>query len=136
MSEQLLDTHPLLWALAGDARLPAPLAAAIAAAPSRFVVSDVTFWEIGIKRSVGKLRVPDDLPRVVAELGFGATPITRSQAWSVSELPLHHRDPFDRLLIAQAADLGLPVVTADAAFAAYEVAVEWPATPGAEGPKV
>lgn len=126
MSTQLLDTHPLLWALSAHPNLPDALAAAIDANPSRFLVSDVTLWEIAIKRSTGKLQVPDYVPEIVADLGFGAVRIDRRQTWDVRQLPLHHRDPFDRLLIAQARDLGVPVVTRDAAFAAYDVAVAWP----------
>lgn len=126
MSAHLLDTHPLLWALSEHPDLPEPLATAIDADPSRFLVSDVTLWEIAIKQATGKLQVPDYLPEIVAELGFGAVRIARRQTWDVRKLPLHHRDPFDRLLIAQARDLGVPVVTRDAAFDAYDVAVVWP----------
>lgn len=126
VTTHLLDTHPLLWALGGHHALPASLAAAIDADPSRFLVSDVTLWEIAIKRSTGKLQVPDYVPELVAELGFGAVRIDRRQTWDVRKLPLHHRDPFDRLLIAQARDLGVPVVTRDAAFGAYDVTIAWP----------
>lgn len=126
MTNQLLDTHPLLWALSEHPNLPASMAADIDADPSRFLVSDVTLWEIAIKRSTGKLQVPDYLPEIVAELGFGAVRIARRQTWDVRKLPLHHRDPFDRLLIAQARDLDVPVVTRDAAFVDYDVAVTWP----------
>lgn len=126
MTELLLDTHPLLWALSEHPELPEPLAAAIDADPSQFLVSDVTLWEIAIKQATGKLQVPDYLPEIVAELGFGAVRIARRQAWHVRELPLHHRDPFDRLLIAQARNLGVPVVTRDPAFEAYDVEVAWP----------
>ena len=121
----LLDTHPLLWALAGDARLSRSLSQNIARDPTTFGVSDVVLWEIAIKRSTGKLSTPDELPQVVAELGFFQVPITRTQVWAVRDLPLHHRDPFDRLLVAQARDLGIPLVTADEAFSAYDVAVLW-----------
>lgn len=126
MTARLLDTHPLLWALSEHPNLPASMAAAIDADPSRFLVSDVTLWEIAIKQATGKLQVPDYLPEIVAELGFGAVRIARRQTWDVRKLPFHHRDPFDRLLIAQARDLGVPVVTRDAAFDAYDVAVAWP----------
>lgn len=126
MTTQLLDTHPLLWALSEHPELPGSLAVAIDADPSRFLVSDVTLWEIAIKQATGKLQVPDYLPSIVVDLGFGSAPIARRQTWDVRKLPLHHRDPFDRLLIAQARDLGVPVVTRDAAFAAYDVAVAWP----------
>ncbi|MCK9247773.1 MAG: type II toxin-antitoxin system VapC family toxin [Solirubrobacteraceae bacterium] len=131
MTVVLLDTHPLLWALGRDPRLPEALAERLDADPSRFLVSDATLWEIAIKRSTGKITVPDDLPRIVDDLGFGAAPITRRQTWAVRALPFHHRDPFDRLLISQARDLRIPVVTADAAFSAYEVQVDWPTSPPA-----
>lgn len=126
MTRRLLDTHALLWALAGDERLPAAIVSDLDREPADFLVSDVTFWEIAVKRSAGKLSVPGDLPRVVDEIGLLTVAISRQQAWSVSGLALHHRDPFDRLLIAQAQDLDLPIVTADGAFGAYDVAVSWP----------
>jgi PIN domain nuclease of toxin-antitoxin system len=121
----LLDTHPLLWALAGDERLPRWLTEDLDEDPSAFGVSDVCLWEIAIKRSTGKLRTPDQLPQILADLGFHHVSITRSQAWAVGDLPFHHRDPFDRLLVAQARDLGVPLITADAALSAYDVAVLW-----------
>jgi len=82
-------------------------------------------WEIAIKRSSGKLRTPDDLPQIVAELCFPQVSLTRTQVWAVRNLPFHHHDPFDRLLVAQARDLGVPLVTADDALSAYDVAVLW-----------
>lgn len=126
MIDRLLDTHALLWALAGDPRLPASIGEALDADPTCFGVSDASFWEIAVKRSAGKLVVPADLPQVVDLLGLARVAITREQAWAVHDLDLHHRDPFGRLLVAQARDLGVAVVTADAAFAAYDVTVDWP----------
>ena len=121
----LLDTHALLWALEGDPRLPGWLIGEIEDDPSRFGVSDVTVWEIAIKRSAGKLEVPEDLPEIVASLGFSRVPLERRQAWAVRSLPRHHGDPFDRLLLAQAEDLGIALVSADAAFGAYGADVRW-----------
>jgi PIN domain nuclease of toxin-antitoxin system len=121
----LLDTHPLLWALADDGRLPAWLREDIGRNAAGFGVSDACMWEIAIKRSTGKLRLPDDLPRIVAELGFQQVSITRTQVWAARDLPFHHRDPFDRLLVAQARDLSIPIVTADEALSDYDVAVLW-----------
>jgi len=121
----LLDTQVLLWILAGDPRMPAWLGENIDRDPATFGVSDVCLWEIAIKRSTGKLRCPDDLPRVIAELGFDHVSISRDQVWAVRDLPLHHRDPFDRLLVAQARDLGVPLVTADQTMTAYDVAIVW-----------
>jgi PIN domain nuclease of toxin-antitoxin system len=122
---ELLDTAPLLWALSADPRLPPALASDIDRDPTRFGVSDVSLWEIAVKRSLGKLDTPDDLPEIVAELGFGHVPITRRQVWAVRDLPFHHRDPFDRLLVAQARDLGVPIVSADGSMAEYDVSMRW-----------
>ncbi len=121
----LLDTHALLWTLADDDRLPDALAAEIDADPAGFAVSDVSLWEIAIKRSTGRLTVPDDLPQIVDGLGFTAVPIQRRQAWGVRDLPFHHRDPFDRLLVAQARDLGLPLISADPQLRAYDIDLRW-----------
>lgn len=121
----LLDTHPLLWALGGDERLATWLRDDLERDATRYAVSDVSLWEIAIKRATGKLRTPDDLPHLVAQLGFQQVSITRAQVWAVGDLPLHHRDPFDRLLVAQAHDLGVALVTADDALSAYDVPVLW-----------
>ena len=125
MIDALLDTHSLLWVLADDERLPPWLGVDVVRDPARFAVSDVSFWEIAIKRATGRLRAPEDLPDIVAELGFGQAPITRTQVWGVGDLPMHHRDPFDRLLVSQAIDLGVPLITADPDMSRYEVAVLW-----------
>jgi PIN domain nuclease of toxin-antitoxin system len=121
----LLDTQVVLWALAADERLPAWLGEEIDRDPGAFGVSEVCLWEIAIKRSTRKLRVPDELPQVVAEVGFQQVSITRSQVWAVRDMPFHHRDPFDRLLVAQARDLGTRLVTAGRAMSAYDVAILW-----------
>jgi PIN domain nuclease of toxin-antitoxin system len=121
----LLDTHVLLWHLSGDRRLPLHLATEIDRDPSLFGVSDVCLWEVAIKIATGRLQAPDDLPNVVVEAGFQAVPIATRHVWTVRDLPFHHRDPFDRLLVAQSIDLGVPVVTSDPAFAVYDVAVRW-----------
>ena len=89
------------------------------------MVSMASLWEIAIKTALGKLDAPDDLPERVQELGFELLPITPEHAWCVRALPHHHGDPIDRLLIAQAQLERLPIVTADAAFNDYDVAVIW-----------
>src|SRR4051794_2640224 len=97
----LLDTHALLWYALGDRdRISRPLQKRIESGPA--IASVASFWEIAIKSALGKLEVPDDLPALVASLGFEALPVTSEHVWVVRELPHHHRDPFDRLLIAQA----------------------------------
>lgn len=125
MARLLIDSHVLLWHVEDDARLgPAPTAA-MEASDAEVFVSTASLWEIAIKASVGKLEVPDDLPRQVEEMGFELLPVTAEHAWRVRSLPHHHGDPFDRLLIAQAQLERLPVVTADPAFGEYDVAVVW-----------
>lgn len=73
----------------------------------------------------GKLQVSADLPQTIAELGFARVAITPSQIWALGDLPLHQRDPFDRLLISQALELALPLITGDTAMSAYDVATLW-----------
>jgi PIN domain nuclease of toxin-antitoxin system len=121
----LLDTHTLLWFLAGDSgRIKAPLRARIEEVTT--TVSVVAVWEIAIKSALGKLEVPhNSLPDRLVELGFELLPVTAEHAWAVRRLPPNHGDPFDRLLIAQAQVERLPVVTADASFADYGVQVVW-----------
>lgn len=82
-------------------------------------VSAVTYWEIYLKASLGKLRLPPDFAEVVAEEWFENLPLTAAHAREVGRLPWHHRDPFDRMLIAQARVERLTVITADEALAAY-----------------
>ena len=89
------------------------------------MVSIAGLWEIAIKSALGKLDAPADLPERVQEFGFELLPVTPEHAWHVRSLPHHHGDPFDRLLIAQAQLEKLPIVTADAAFDAYDVTMIW-----------
>jgi PIN domain nuclease of toxin-antitoxin system len=125
MANLLLDTQVLLWFLADEPRLK-PAARELVSDPLNDVfVSAASAWEITIKASLGKLAVP---PRIVqwlpAELAanrLSALPITVAHAAGVEQLPAHHADPFDRLLIAQARAENLTVVTSDAQFEPYEV---------------
>ena len=125
MKRLLVDTHVLLWWLAGDPALSSNAHAAIADPANVPLVSVASLWEIAIKRSLGKLTAPDDLPDRITEHGFEWLPISSAHAWAVRDLPLHHRDPFDRLLVAQATVERLPVVTADPRLAAYAVETCW-----------
>jgi PIN domain nuclease of toxin-antitoxin system len=125
LARLLVDSHVLLWHVLDDARLgPAPTAA-IEAEGAEIFVSTASLWEIAIKTSIGKLEAPENLPERITEMGFEMLPVSVGHAWHVRALPLHHRDPFDRLLIAQAQLERLPIVTADPAFEAYDVAVVW-----------
>lgn len=121
----LVDSHVLLWHLLDDPRLTPGPTAKIEADDVEVLVSVASFWEIAIKAALGKLEVPEDLPRRVEEFGFEPLAIAVEHAWAVRRLPNHHRDPFDRLLIAQAQVEGLSILTADPAFDGYDVKVVW-----------
>ncbi len=121
----LLDTQALLALLSSDYPLSPGARAAIEQPGANVICSTVSVWEIAIKRSIGKLEAPDDLIERVEEAGAQMLTITPQHAHATGELPLHHRDPFDRLLIAQAQLEGCAIVTGDSAFTAYDVPVVW-----------
>lgn len=116
----LLDTQIVLWQLQGSRPLGKHALGAVERA-SELQFSVVSFAEIGIKAAVGKLVVPDDLHDHVLGSGLRILGLSADHGLGVARLPLHHRDPFDRLLIAQARHEGLTIVTADARFADYDV---------------
>lgn len=116
----LLDTHALLWWLA-DAPLEREAAEAIADPGTLVAVSAASVWEAVIKASIGKLQVPGPLDQAAADEGFDPLPVSLAHAERAGRLPMHHRDPFDRMLVAQAIAEGLTVVTRDPAFALYDV---------------
>ena len=115
----LLDTHVLLWAVLNDPRLTAVQAQAIS--DGELYLSSASVWEIGIKRAIGKLDVPDDLFDIAVDAGCRSLPISWTHAEAAAALPLHHADPFDRMLIAQARCEGLSLVSSDTKLAAYDV---------------
>ena len=117
----LLDTHVVLWQLEGTRAVGPSTAQAIERA-DELMFSVVSFAEIGIKAAVGKLTVPPDLREHIVASGLGILGLASDHGLGVADLPAHHRDPFDRLLISQARAEGLTVVTADRRFAQYEVA--------------
>ncbi|MGL4743061.1 MAG: type II toxin-antitoxin system VapC family toxin [Dermatophilaceae bacterium] len=118
----LLDTHVVLWQLSGERGLSTAAQDAIATADD-LLFSVVSFAEIGIKTAVGKLDVPDDLRARVADTGVRTLGLSPDHGLAVAGLPVHHRDPFDRLIIAQAMIERLTVVTADARFGGYGIQV-------------
>ena len=123
---ELLDTHVALWMIASSKRLSPRARSTIAESQGPLVVSAVSLWEIAVKRSLGKLPAPADLSRRLAAIGqIELLPISPLHAEAVGELPWHHRDPFDRMLVAQARVEGLPIVSADQALAQYGVEVIW-----------
>jgi PIN domain nuclease of toxin-antitoxin system len=123
MKGLLLDTHILLWWLSDDARLPRLARERLRAEDAACFVSAATLWEIGIKQALGKLDAPQGLAPVIAEEGFHGLAIGLGHAERAARLPPHHRDPFDRMLIAQAQTEGLTIMTADSQFARYDVAL-------------
>lgn len=117
----LLDTHVFLWWLDDPRLLSDPARKAITDGKNTIYVSAVVAWEIAIKRSLGKLHAPDDLEAVMAANRFLPLPVTISHALAVESLPDHHRDPFDRLLIAQAHHEGFKLVSRDPHIPCYDV---------------
>jgi PIN domain nuclease of toxin-antitoxin system len=123
VSHLLLDTHAFLWWLANDAALGERARAEIARVENPVFVSAASFWEIGIKRAMGQLEAPENLQDVLSEASFLGLPIQTAHAELAGRLPLHHRDPFDRMLVAQAIVEGLQLVTADHQLTAYGIPI-------------
>jgi PIN domain nuclease of toxin-antitoxin system len=117
----LVDANALLWALAADARLGSDAQSALADPTNDVVVSAASVWEIAIKRALGKLDPPDAIVSGIERLGFGTLPVTAADGERAGALPPHHRDPFDRILVAQALRLDATIVSSDRAFDAYGV---------------
>ncbi len=124
----LLDTHVLLWSLLAPDRLSPATADALRDPANVLLASAVSAWEIAIKQSLGKLTLPGPadlwLPEACLSTGIDWLPVSPADALAVTRLPWHHRDPFDRLLVAQVRG-GLTLVTHDRAMAPYGVAVMW-----------
>jgi PIN domain nuclease of toxin-antitoxin system len=125
----LIDTHCWLWWLSEPERLNATARRRIANRRNAVFFSAGSAWEIAIKAALGKLRLPepaaDYVPSRVSGQGMVPLPINQRHALHLEKLPLHHRDPFDRILIAQAQTEGLPVLTADSHFQSYDVKILW-----------
>jgi PIN domain nuclease of toxin-antitoxin system len=125
----LLDTHALLWFLTDDGSLSASAKASIETLGNSVFVSPASYWEIAIKISLGKYRLPEPLSvfmrRELANNEFSILPIAIDHAARVAELPFHHRDPFDRLIVAQALVEEMPIISVDLALDAYGVTRIW-----------
>jgi PIN domain nuclease of toxin-antitoxin system len=116
----LLDTHVLLWWLGDDPRLPPRAGALVADRTNRIFVSPMSVWEIAIKSRLGKLDADiDEVITAALESGFTPLPFTLDHAAAVARLPDHHRDPFDRALVAQASVEPLHLLTHDDVLAPY-----------------
>jgi PIN domain nuclease of toxin-antitoxin system len=125
----LLDTHPFLWSLTSPERLSARAARAIRDEANEVLVSAATAWEIAVKFRLGRLRLPDDpqrfVPDQIAANSFTPIAVMVRHALKVSDLPDIHRDPFDRLLVAQASVEDVALVTADAQIRRYPIDTIW-----------
>ena len=122
----LVDTHALIWLIERNSRLPKVVEDAVLDPYTDVFFSTASLWEMSIKRGAGKLRFSDtDLERSLAAAEFIELPILRGHAFAVSDLPAHHRDPFDRLLVAQAVVETLTLVTDDRQLSAYNVPILW-----------
>jgi PIN domain nuclease of toxin-antitoxin system len=123
-SRLLLDTHIFLWWRGEPSRLTSEVRNSVAAADIVFV-SAATAWEAAIKASLGRLKFPDTIEAGVLASGFERLLITFSHAEHAANLPPHHRDPFDRMLVAQARAEGLTLVTHDRLLESYDVEILW-----------
>lgn len=123
----LLDTQVWLWMLAAPDRLSAESRALLTAAENELLLSAASAWEIAIKHGLGRLQLPEAPARYISRMMIHTSvtplPVHHRHALRVAELPEHHRDPFDRLLVAQAQLEGVPIITADRYFHQYDVEV-------------
>jgi PIN domain nuclease of toxin-antitoxin system len=125
----LLDTRAFLWWVDDNSKLSPRAREIISDAGNALFLSAASGWEIAIKARLGKLTLPDDLERFIADQlvtnAFSSLPIQLSHALHVYTLPAHHRDPFDRILVAQSQLEDMPILTADPQIAQYPVQVIW-----------
>ena len=122
----LLDTHVLLWIFLEPNRLPPRVAEAIRTPRNEVYVSAVSTWEIAIKAGLGRVEVPfEELETTLADTGVVELPVTIAHTLLVRDLPDHHRDPFDRLLVAQALAEAMTLVTHDHAIRDYAIPTMW-----------
>ncbi len=121
----LLDTHVLVWTILGLPQLSTAAREAIRDPENTVYVSMISAWEIGIKKAIGKLHLPDDLEEAIEQSGYQVLTPGFGDVRAMERLPLIHRDPFDRLLVAQALEAGLQLVTSDRQVTRYDVPVFW-----------
>lgn len=126
MQRFLLDTHVLLWWLDDSAELGPRCKELIADQRNQIYISAATTWEISIKKALGKLEAPDDIDSIVEDEGFSKLPISLYHGQLAGSLPMLHRDPFDRMLIAQAQAEGLILMTSDSNIGQYNLCLRNP----------
>ena len=125
----LVDTHVMLWWMHGDDRLSERAQSLLRNGDNELLWSLASSWEIAVKLSIGKLEFERPLHRFFADLateqGVAMLPIEHRHCTLLSKLPLHHRDPFDRMLVVQAQEAGVPLLSADPKLHAYDVDILW-----------
>jgi PIN domain nuclease of toxin-antitoxin system len=119
----LIDSHALLWAAGQPNRISSKVRRVLVDEESLVFVSIASLWEISIKQNLGKLTVPADFFLSLFDGGYELMPISLKHLEVYRELPLHHRDPFDRILVAQAQHEQLTLITHDTAFDAYQIPI-------------
>jgi PIN domain nuclease of toxin-antitoxin system len=121
----LIDSHAFIWWSESSPALGGAAGAAIADPANEVLISTAGLWELSIKAGLGRLALPDDLEIMVSNQGFSVLAITFAHLRRFRGLPRLHRNPFDRMMIAQALAEGIPIATVDRAFAAYGVQTVW-----------
>jgi PIN domain nuclease of toxin-antitoxin system len=121
----LLDTHAALWWLSEDERFGEATAQQLTDETNQVLLSAVVVWEVAVKRSLGKLEIPENFASTLLDAGAQPLSISLDHAAAVEQLPWHHRDPFDRMLVAQASIEGAALVSHDAALRPYGVTLVW-----------
>ena len=119
----LVDTHALLWALGEPSALSSTAREAISDPANVVVVSSASLWECAMKASIGKLDLPEDFFDAIPELGYEVLPIRIGHLNVYRTLPMHHRDPFDRMLVAQAKADALTLISQDPEIAQYDIEI-------------
>jgi PIN domain nuclease of toxin-antitoxin system len=124
----LLDTHTFIWFVEDDEQLPTSTKSQIEDVENEVLISIVSLWEIAIKTSLGKLEVVHDIPSMISKIeanGFTILSVFPEHTICVSTLPFHHRDPFDRMLIAQSMIENIRIISRDGIFGEYDVDCFW-----------
>lgn len=124
----LIDTHALIWFINDNEKLPSKTKQIIENKDNDIYVSIASYWEIGIKKSIGRLDLNSDLEtvfKIIEETGFETLPITTNQILKNSGLKFHHQDPFDRIIIAQAMMEEMAIITKDSQFKNYNIPTIW-----------
>jgi PIN domain nuclease of toxin-antitoxin system len=121
----LLDTHAALWFLSGDDRLGDNARRQLTDDGNRVLLSAAVVWEVAVKRALGKLTVPGEYLSLLLDAGVQPLPVSLAHVAAVEQLPPHHGDPFDRMLVSQARVEGAALVSRDEALRAYGVPLIW-----------